>query len=118
MVDQGLPDVNSLTEHFAGLPDPRSPINRHHLLVDVIVMCVCGVLSGADGPAAIAFWAKCHIDWLHEHLTLLHGIPSRDTFRRVLQRLKPEAFQHCFTAWLESLIGHGRPHEFIGHATA
>jgi len=25
----------------------------------VIVMCVCGVLSGADGPAAIAFWAKC-----------------------------------------------------------
>ena len=107
MVDQEFPDVNSLTEHFAGLPDPRSPINRHHLLVDVIVMCVCGVLSGADGPAAIAFWAKCNCDWLNEHLTLPYGIPSRDTFRRVLQRLKPQAFQHCFSAWLESLIGPG-----------
>jgi predicted transposase YbfD/YdcC len=107
VADQELPDVNSLTEHFAGLPDPRSPINRHHLLVDVIVMCVCGVLSGADGPAAIAFWAKCNCDWLNEHLTLPYGIPSRDTFRRVLQRLKPEAFQHCFSAWLESLIGPG-----------
>ena len=105
MVDQELPSVGSFTEHFAELPDPRSSVNRHHSLVDVMVMCVCGVLSGADGPAAIATWAKLHSDWLEEHLTLPHGIPSRDTFRRVLQRLEPQAFQRCFAAWLESLIG-------------
>jgi len=105
MSDQELPSVKCLRDHFAELPDPRSPINRHHLLVDVIVICVCGVLSGADGPAAIAMWAKLHRDWLDEHLALPYGIPSRDTIRRVLQRLQPQAFQQCFGVWLESLIG-------------
>lgn len=105
MSDQELPSVDRFKEYFAELPDPRSPINRRHLLIDVMVMCVCGVLSGADGPAAIAAWAEFHRDWLQEHLELPHGLPSRDTFRRVLQRLKPQAFQHCFGAWLESLVG-------------
>ena len=105
MVDQELPNVKDLTEHFADLPDPRSHVNRHHSLVEVIVICVCAVLSGADGPAAIAMWANLHREWLQEYLKLPHGIPSRDTFRRVLQRLEPQAFQRCFGAWLESLIG-------------
>lgn len=105
MADQELPNVASFKKYFADLPDPRSSINRHHLLIDVIVICVCGVVSGADGPAAIAAWAKCHRDWLEERLELPHGMPSRDTIRRVLQRLKPQAFQRCFAAWLDSLIG-------------
>jgi predicted transposase YbfD/YdcC len=105
MVDQELPNIKCLTEHFAELPDPRSHVNRHHPLVEVIVMCVCAVLSGADGPAAIAMWANLHREWLQEYLELPQGIPSRDTFRRVLQRLEPQAFQRCFGAWLQSLIG-------------
>ncbi|MFT5327607.1 MAG: hypothetical protein ACI8P0_005499 [Planctomycetaceae bacterium] len=38
-----------LKERFAELPDPRSTINRRHLLVDVVAISVCGVLAGADG---------------------------------------------------------------------
>jgi predicted transposase YbfD/YdcC len=34
---------------------------------------------------------------------LPHGIPRKDVFRRVLCSLKPEAFQHCFVSWLQSL---------------
>ena len=109
MPEQELSRVSSCKVHFADLPDPRSPINRRHLLVDVMVMCVCGVLSGADGPASIAAWAKFHREWLEEHLELPYGIPSRDTFRRVLQRLEPLAFQSCFAAWLESLLGPSGP---------
>lgn len=105
MAERTLSNVGSLKEHFAELPDPRSSINRRHLLVDVIVVCVCGVLAGADGPAAIAAWAKLHREWLEKHLELPSGIPSRDTFRRVLQRLQPQAFQSCFAAWLKTLTG-------------
>ena len=105
MTKQMRSNVQGLKEHFADLLDPRSPINRQHLLVDVIVICVCGVLAGADGPAAIATWAKLHREWLEKHLELPGGIPSRDTFRRVLQRLQPQAFQSCFATWLKSLTG-------------
>lgn len=105
MADQLLPSVGSFKDYFSQLPDPRSPINRLHLLIDVIVISVCGVLSGADGPEAIATWAGLHHKWLEQHLELPNGLPSRDTIRRVLQRLAPQAFQHCFAAWLESLLG-------------
>jgi predicted transposase YbfD/YdcC len=88
---------------FKALPDPRCTTNRLHLLGDVIVIAVCGVLANADGPLAIAKWAQLNSVWLKEHLQLPNGIPSRDTIRRVLTLLDPMSFQKCFTAWLDSL---------------
>ncbi len=71
--------------------------------VDVIVISIPGILAGADGPLAISGWANAQGQWLTRHLRLPKGVPSRDTIRRVLQSLKPWAFQHCFAAWLTSL---------------
>ena len=96
-------EVRGIVKHFAKLPDPRSHVNRLHRLTDVIVISVCGVLAGADGPDAIAVWAKAREEWLKKYLELPHGIPSHDTIGRVLEALKPMAFQQCFAAWLESL---------------
>jgi predicted transposase YbfD/YdcC len=98
-----VPDVRGIIEQFKRLPDPRSTINRRHLLVDIIVISICGVLAGADGPEAIAQWAKTKKQWLRKHLKLPHGIPSHDTLGRVLERLQPAAFQECFAVWLETL---------------
>jgi len=96
-------DVKGIVEHFRDLPDPRSTTNRRHLLVDVIVLSICGVLAGADGPTGIGAWARLNYSWLVKYLELPHGIPSHDTIGRVLQSLNPRAFQECFTAWLSSL---------------
>ena len=100
-------NLKSIAEHFEELPDPRSEVNREHLLVDVIVISIGAILAGADGPTAIAVWAKSPsvAAWLQQHLALPKGIPSKDTYRRVLQRLHPEAFQRCFETWLQSLVG-------------
>jgi hypothetical protein len=92
-----------IVRHFEEIDDPRSEVNRRHLLVDVIVISILGVIAGADGPLAIALWAKMQEPWLREHLALPNGIPSRHTVGRVLQSLKPNAFQQCFAAWLASL---------------
>ena len=97
--------MNGFKELFADLPDPRSRVNRQHLLVDVVAISVCGVLAGADGPTAIFTWADCAQDWLKKYLELPAGIPSKDCIRRVLQGLQPEAFQRCFAAWLNALVG-------------
>ena len=96
-------DVVSVSEFFKGLDDPRSSINRKHLLCDLIVICICGVLAGADGPKAIGVWAKSNCDWLGQHLQLPAGIPSHDTVGRLLALLKPAAFQSCFENWIGSL---------------
>ena len=84
MATVGQKEVRGILSHFESLPDPRSQINRRHLLVDVIVISICGVLAGADGPAAIELWAKSQRRWLKKYLNLPHGIPSHDTIGRVL----------------------------------
>ena len=97
---------DSIVKHFESLPDPRHTRNRHHLLVDIVVIAVCGVIVGCEGPTAIERWAKAKKDWLEKFLELPGGIPSRDCLRRVLSTLKPEAFQECFQNWIaESLLG-------------
>ena len=47
-----------ILDFFKELPDPRCTTNRLHLLGDVIVIAICGVLANADGPLAIAKWAQ------------------------------------------------------------
>ena len=115
--------VQSIVQEFEELPDPRSSINRKHRLVDVIVISVCGVIAGADGPVGIEEWAKIHESWLRKFLKLPHGIPSHDTVGRVLEALQPSAFQKCFANWLNSLSPPsesgtaGRPHLAIDGKT-
>lgn len=96
--------LHSVVKHFESLPDPRHTRNRRHLLVDVIVISVCGVIVGCEGPTAIVRWAKAKEDWLRQLLELPNGIPSRDCVRRVLSALKPEAFQKCFQCWIAECL--------------
>ena len=95
--------VKEVVQHFKALEDPRSPVNRLHPLESVLVIAIMAVLAGANGPTAIAKWAKIKAAVLLKLLDLPHGIPRKDVFRRVLATLKPDAFQACFTMWLTAL---------------
>ena len=105
--------LKSIVEHFESLPDPRHTRNRRHLLGDVLVISVCGVIVGCSGPTSIERWAKARGDWLRQVLALPNGIPSRDCIRRILSMLRPEAFQACFQSWIAACLldedGDGRP---------
>ncbi len=100
----GTVSWDSVVRHFESPPDPRDTRIRRHLLVDVIVIAVCGAIVGCEGPTAIEPWAKAKKDWLEQFLELPNGIPSRDCLRRVLLALRPQSFQECFQRWIaESL---------------
>lgn len=97
-------DVGVISTYFESLSDPRHTRNRKHLLGDIIVIAICGVICNADGPTAIHRWANSRKAWLEKYLALPCGIPSRDCIRRLLIALKPEAFQKCFEAWVQDTI--------------
>ena len=99
-----LVDVGTIGCYFESLSDPRHTRNRKHLLVDIAVIAVCGILCGCEGPTAIHRWAVLQADWLIQYLTLPNGIPSRDCIRRLLLALKPEAFQRCFQLWITDAL--------------
>jgi predicted transposase YbfD/YdcC len=95
--------LQEVAKHFEELEDPRSSINLKHPLVSVVVLALMGVLAGADGPTAIARWAKSKAEFLLKVLDLPNGIPRKDVFRRILVTLKPSIFQGCFVNWVQSL---------------
>jgi predicted transposase YbfD/YdcC len=97
-------NVEAIGSYFESLSDPRHTRNRKHLLVDVVVIAVCAMLCGCDGPTAIHRWAENRLDWLKQFLVLSNGVPSRDCIRRLLIALKPEAFQKCFQNWIAHAI--------------
>ena len=98
-------NVGSIGAYFESLSDPRHARNRKHRLIDVVVIAVCGLVCGSDGPTAIHRWATNRREWLDGFLPLPNGIPSRDCIRRVLVALQPEAFQRCFRDWISGALG-------------
>jgi predicted transposase YbfD/YdcC len=99
-----LVDVGSIGCYFESLTDPRHTRNRKHLLVDIMVIAVCAIVCGCDGPTAIQRWAKERGAWLALFLPLPNGIPSRDCIRRLLLALQPQAFQRCFQDWIAQTL--------------
>lgn len=93
----------SVAQHFARLRDPRRNHGKRHLLIDIIVIALCAVLCGANDWQQIATFGQRRHDWLKTFLALPNGIPSHDTFERVLDRLDPQAFLGCFQRWVEAL---------------
>jgi hypothetical protein len=65
-----LVNVKSIGSYFESLSDPRHFRNRKNRLVDVVVLSVCGILCGSDGPTAIHRWTQNRQDWLKQFLSL------------------------------------------------
>src|SRR5579859_5322795 len=97
-------NVEAIGSYFESLSDPRHTRNRKHLLIDIVVIAVCGMVCGCDGPTAIHRWAANRHDWLQQFLRLPKGIPSRDCIRRLLMALQPQAFQKCFQNWIADAV--------------
>ncbi len=97
--------ASSFQDYFATLTDPRCPDapNSRHQLMDMLIIAVCAVICGADGWEDIEEYGTSQAEWFATFLDLPHGIPSHDTFRRVLSRLDPEELTQCFIAWTEAL---------------
>ena len=101
--------ICSLKNQFEHLPDPRSAINRKHLLPEVCVMAIAAIIAGADGPTDMNRWAKAKRGWLESFLTLPFGIPSKDCFARVLARVDHFLFQECFLVWIKEVVQARQP---------
>ena len=69
------------------------------------------MIAGAESWEDIALYAKSKEEWLSSFLTLKHGIPSPDTFRRVFMLIDPHQFEQCFRQWIGQWLGTNQ----IGH---
>ena len=93
----------SLHRAFSRLRDPRIERAKKHNLLDIIILSILAVLSGAESYDSIELYGKMNIDFLRQFLGLKNGIPSHDTINRVFQVLNPRQFERHFISWVQGL---------------
>jgi len=94
----------TIGEHFGSLSDDRRDQGKRHRLRDICTIAIAAVVSGAEGWDDIELFGKTKEGFFSEHLALRHGIPSADTFRRVISTIKPEHFLSCFSSWVQAVM--------------
>jgi predicted transposase YbfD/YdcC len=105
--------LETLITELETIEDPRCEWRVEHRLVDILVIAVCAVLGEAESFEDIALYGRCKRDWLQRFLALPNGIPSHDTFRRVLMLIDPGAFERSFLGWVRAVFrpGEGAPRQ-------
>jgi hypothetical protein len=73
-------------------------------LLDIIMIALCAIISGAETWKDMALFGNERLAWLRQFMALENGIPSDDTFGRVFARLEPGQFQACFMSWVKAVF--------------
>ncbi len=92
-----------LLAYFQNLSDPRQQWKISHELLDIVVIAISAVLSGAESWTEIELFGQEKKDWLSTFLDLPNGIPSHDTFRNVFICLDPLEFEEHFLMWVRAV---------------
>jgi predicted transposase YbfD/YdcC len=89
---------------FSELSDPRGRKGVEHPFLSIVLIAILATIGGASGWEDIETYGESHEQWLSTFLSLPHGIPHADTYRRVFERIDPSALERCFQKWVEQII--------------
>ena len=90
---------------LAALPDPGTGNATRHELLEVLTIALVGSIYGAESCVDFADFARDREALFRDFLKLENGLPSHDTFSRLLA---PVAFAGCFAHFLDGLGEVGR----------
>ena len=91
--------VIDLVNYFSTLKDPRIERQKLHSLPDILFIVFCGAICGVETWEDFVDFAECKIDVIQQYASLNNGIPSKNTFNRVISSLDPSEFRECFLRW-------------------
>lgn len=86
-------------EIFGEVPDPRDCTAQHEL-PEILFIALASVLCGATHCTEMELFGNSRLELLRQFMPLEHGIPSHDTFSRVLAAVDPVALNAAFTRFM------------------
>lgn len=93
----------SLKEALSAVVDFRIDRRKKYPLYEILMIAVCAMIDGAKGPTDFWRFGTAKIGFLRKFIPLSNGIPSHDTFRRVLGKLDTKRFNAALVKWIESV---------------
>jgi hypothetical protein len=92
-------EFTMLVSYLNEIEDPRIDRNKLHPLVSILVIYLCACICGREDWEELSDFAQNREDFFRKLVPLPHGIPSKYTFARVLERIhrvgKPKRLR-CF----------------------
>lgn len=87
--------------HLSQITDPRRQNkNLLHPLKNILTIALTGILCGYDDWVSIEDFTYENKDWFAKFLDLSNGIPSHDTFGKVMKRLNKDQMNLYFSQWI------------------
>jgi len=90
-------------QHIEKIEDPRIDRHKLHSLADILLITLCGAICGAESWQDFSDFGHSKLDYLRKFSPIENGIPSKNTFQRVISSIKPEEFKQCFNSWIQSV---------------
>ena len=88
--------INTFIDYCRKLEDPRVPGLITYPLEEMLLLSLCGILSGHNDWHDISYWGEHKLLWLREFLPYASGIPTATTLTRVFNSLDSKSFQKIF----------------------
>ena len=85
---------------FKKIDDPRMPGMIEYPLEEILLIAFLAALGNADTWLEIEDFGRAKKQWLRKFMRLKNGIPSHDTFRRVLSLIDTDQLQKATVALL------------------
>lgn len=89
---------------FSEVSDPRVVNRCSHKLSDILFIALSTLICNGEDFEDMVEFAHQRYDWLSTVLELPNGIPSHDTFNRVLQGIEPTALRECLSEDGQALL--------------
>lgn len=70
--------------HFDALEDPRMDRKKLYSLPEILLIVLCGSICAAQSWRDFVTFGEEKLDYLRRFLPFTHGVPSKNTFARVL----------------------------------
>jgi len=67
--------------------------------VTIVIIAFCAIICGAEDFEDIEDFGNIRKEWIAKFLPIENGIPDKDTFRRVFERLNPSEVAECLYGW-------------------
>jgi len=98
-----LRDPLALFRQFEIIEDPRIDRHKRYPLINILVFAFVAILSDQQSWYQIFAFCKSNLDWFGQFIDVSSGVPSHDTFRRVLSLLNPSQLEQAVICWTEEL---------------
>lgn len=104
MVTKGNKTVPSLFSILSMIEDKRDNRGKRHDLTEILMLTIIGFLMGKTDFVNMVHCFKLQENHLKQRMTLKNGIPSHDTFSRIMRTIDDDDLIFAITDWFYGLI--------------